>query len=415
LLLWGTKIRRDLDFSSATFIGPSAAGTRVTAGAVVATNLAVAGDVKLVGVTVLGRLDCGHLDVGGSLIWDGLRFPAEVSRGEVTHRYRPGIDAPARLLLSHARVGVAIVARDLAAEVPLSIDLGGARAGALDDEGFPAGWGVGRSGQGAFGLLNLDGFVYDRIGHLPPDTGSALGTVVTALGRGVSVAGLRHAAFRMLRLSRRLLNLHRTHVRQRLEWVERQHRTGKEFHPQPYRQLAKVLRTQGHYHAAREVAIAEQWATPPSNFVSRMLRPIWGLCFGFGFSPVSATVTLVMLLAVGTGGVWWAWKQAHVLTVGYSYAMTEVTDAPVFRRAERPEATAGAPACGKHDILPLFYAMDMMLPVIALRQEDRCSVDTRPHTEIWHVLWAIYSVLGKIVTSLALLTYSGVLKQKEDA
>ena len=252
--LWGTKIRRDLDCSTATFIGPSAVGARVTAGAVVATNLAVAGDVKLIGVTVLGRLDCEHLDVGGSLIWDGLHFPAEVSRGDTTHRYRPGIDAPARLLLSYAHVGAVIVARDLTAEVTLSIDLGGARAGALDDEGFPAGWGVGRSQQGAFGRLNLDGFVYDRIGHLPPNAGGGLGAAVSALGRRASPGGLRHSAFRMLRLVRWLLHVRRTHVRQRLEWVERQHRTGNAFHPQPYRQLAKALRTQGHYHAAREVA-----------------------------------------------------------------------------------------------------------------------------------------------------------------
>ena len=85
--LWGTKIGRDLDCSTATFIGPSpVASGRSMAGAMVATNLAVAGDMKLIDVTVLGRIDCENLQTGGSLIWDGLRFPREVDRRRRTPR-----------------------------------------------------------------------------------------------------------------------------------------------------------------------------------------------------------------------------------------------------------------------------------------------------------------------------------------
>ena len=120
------------------------------AGAMVATNLAVAGDMKLIGVTVLGRIDCENLQTGGSLIWDGLRFPREIAVGGVRHGYRTGVDALPRMLLSHARIGAALMARDLTAEVALAIDLGGARAGTLDDEGFPIGWGVGRAREGLF-------------------------------------------------------------------------------------------------------------------------------------------------------------------------------------------------------------------------------------------------------------------------
>jgi hypothetical protein len=174
------------------------------------------------------------------------------------------------------------------------------------------------------------------------------------------------------------------------------------------------LRAQGHYHAAREVAIVEQWAMPSSNRLTRVLRGIWGVCFGFGLSPVRATATLAVLLAVGTAGIWWAWKKADVLVINYSYAMTEVVDAPVFMRADKAQLTAGAPPCGATDIQPLFYAMDMMVPVMALHQIDKCWVDSRAETTGWQVLWAIYSFVGKLVTSLALLTYSGVLKPREE-
>jgi hypothetical protein len=57
----------------------------------------------------------------------------------------------------------------------------------------------------------------------------------------------------------------------------------------------------------------------------------------------------------------------------------------------------------------------MMLPVIALQEESKCSVSTRPGTEVWQVLWAVFSFVGKLVTSLALLTYSGVLKPTEES
>ena len=413
--LWGTKIGRDLDCTSARFIGPSAvAAGRSMAGALVATNLAVAGDMKLVGVTVMGRLDCENLQTGGSLIWDGLTFPRQITAGEICHTYRASVDALPRIQLSHARIGVALMARDLTADMPLAIDLGGARAGTLDDTGFPAGWGVGKGREGLFCTLNLDGFVYERFGHLPVDDASGIGVALTAIGRWAAHLGRKHSASWLVRLTRRMLHVHRAHVRQRLAWVQRQQKGDSEFHPQPYRHLAKVLRAQGHYQAAREVAIVEQWMTPSANRLTRLLRSIWGVCFGFGLSPLRATATLAILLAIGTSGVWWAWKQDRVLVINYSYAMTEVGNGPAFLRPQLDQATAGAPPCGEDDIEPLFYAMDMMVPVMALHQLDKCWVDTRPGTVFWRAFWSVFSFVGKLVTSLALLTYSGVLKPKED-
>ena len=93
---------------------------------------------------------------------------------------------------------------------------------------------------------------------------------------------------------------------------------------------------------------------------------------------------------------------------------TEIAGSPVFLKAEG-HATTGAPLCGKHDIQPLFYALDMMLPVIALQEETKCQVTGRAGTEIWQVLWSVFSFVGKLVTSLALLTYSGILKQTEES
>ena len=93
---------------------------------------------------------------------------------------------------------------------------------------------------------------------------------------------------------------------------------------------------------------------------------------------------------------------------------TQITQSAVFPKANEL-TSAAAPPCGKHDIQPLFYALDMMVPVIALQEQTKCEVATRAGTEIWQVLWALFSFVGKLVTSLALLTYSGVLKQSEES
>ena len=81
--------------------------------------------------------------------------------------YRAGVDALPRIRLSHARIGAALMARDLTAEVALAIDLGGARPEpwtmtASPPDGVSAG-----NRRACSAHLNLDGFVYERFGHLP--------------------------------------------------------------------------------------------------------------------------------------------------------------------------------------------------------------------------------------------------------
>ena len=230
--------------------------------------------------------------------------------------------------LSHARIGAALMARDLTAEVVLAIDLGGARAGTLDDVGFPAGWGVGRDRKGTFCNLNLDGFVYDRFGHLPADETSGIAVALSAFGRWVAHLGYGHSASWAVRLAHRMLRAQRAPIRQRLAWVQRQQRSEGEFHPQPVpafgegsaRARALPCGSRGGDRRAMGDAVFE----PPH---ARAAMGLGGV-FGFGLSPVRATATVAVLLAIGTAGVWWAWKKADVLVINYSYTMTEVANCP---------------------------------------------------------------------------------------
>jgi len=391
--LWDATIGRSLDCSRATLVAAfrHAAGDGHTISALDATNARVGGDANLTGATVLGRLAFRHLKVGGNLTWDRVRFPREVTHNGETFTYAADA-AGAQLDLSHARIGAAIEAHGLTAEVPLLIDLSGTRAGTLDDEGFPAGWGAGPDGTGTGCALDLDGFVYDRIADLAQPSGGFINRL--------------RAADR--------------HAKLRLDWLQRpQDVAGKrKFVPQPYRQLAKVLRAHGITEVARKVAIEEQRVTPSSNPITQAGRWLFWLCFGFGLAPWRASVTLLVLLAVGYCGVREAQKhQLMVVNVAYSTGAASGIDpaarAPVFQLLRGTDA-ADTPRCGKHDIQALFYAMDMMLPVIPLHQEDKCELARSADTEWWRWLAAIFSIVGKIAASLALLTYTGVLKPKEE-
>ena len=151
----------------------------------------------------------------------------------------------------------------------------------------PAGVSAGAEGRGQFCTLNLDGFVTIgsaiclRRSRRPWRRAVGVRALGVAPGRG------RLASW-AIRVARRLLHVQRAHVRQRLSWVQLQQGRRGEFHPQPYRHLARCC---GRRATTRRPA---KWRSPSSgqrhpNWVSRLLRPIWGFCFGFGLSPVRAT------------------------------------------------------------------------------------------------------------------------------
>jgi hypothetical protein len=124
------------------------------------------------------------------------------------------------------------------------------------------------------------------------------------------------------------------------------------------------------------------------------------------------SAALVAVWLIGTIGVRQA-QRAHLLVVNTGLSMTGVAEGPSFTRLDAQQASA-APLCGRHDILAQFYAIDMMLPIVQLHQEDKCELTHTAETKWWRIGAAVFSILGKLITSLALLTYTGVLKPREE-
>jgi hypothetical protein len=61
----------------------------------------------------------------------------------------------------------------------------------------------------------------------------------------------------------------------------------------------------------------------------------------------------------------------------------------------------------------LVYAADMVVPFIPLHQEGKCEIKSDPGwgPTVWRSLKAAYSLTGWVIFSLALVTFSGMLKR----
>lgn len=89
-------------------------------------------------------------------------------------------------------------------------------------------------------------------------------------------------------------------ARTRTDWLDRQP-DGK-FRPQPYEQLASVLRTMGYEREAREIMIQKNRAR--ANFTTPFWREWWwynlfGWSIGYGYAPLRAFLISLAMIALG--------------------------------------------------------------------------------------------------------------------
>ncbi len=262
------------------------------------------------------------------------------------------------LSFADASIGGAVSARSLVTQQGALIDLSGATCAALADD-IKTGWGV----EGS--TLKLEGFKYERI-----DAGEE-------------------------------------RWRTRLAWLAR----GERFSPQPYAQAALVYARAGKREDGRRILLAQQdrrTRVASSGPFTWALSSLFGLVAGYGLAPIRIARALALFLALGVVGV---------LTMNAQGALV---------------TPRGAQCNGA--VEPALYAIDVALPVIDLGQESRCGPGRTARAELsagmpvsefsdWRLfegaaLWkwahALYAIFGAILTALAVITFSGVLKPKEE-
>jgi hypothetical protein len=252
----------------------------------------------------------------------------------------------------------AVEARGLVTQQHARIDASGASCLSLEDD-LKTGWGV----EG--GQLDLEGFAYGRIDNKDE------------------------------RWSHRL------------KWLNR---SGARFSPQPFTHAAQVYARAGRREDARRILLAQhdkRTIVASAGPITWLLSSLFGAIAGYGLAPIRIARALILFLAIGVAGV---------LTMNAQGALVT------------PQGTQCNGA-----VEPALYAVDVALPVIDLGQESRCGPGRTARAELsqgmavgnteWRLfegaaLWqwahALYAILGAILTALAVITFSGVMKPKDE-
>jgi uncharacterized protein YjbI with pentapeptide repeats len=165
-------------------------------------------------------------------------------------------------------------------------------------------------------------------------------------------------------------------VKVRLRWIR--HDTDG-YSPQPYEQLSAYYRRSGHEPYARTVAIAKQrhrreTLRPPGRLGSLL----FGAAVGYGYRAWLAGVWLVVAWAIGS--------------------VLMATAFPEDFRAAKPKAEIP-------DFQPALYSLDLLLPIVNLRQQDAWIAEGPAQ---WG---AVLTILGWVLATAAIAAVTGVLKK----
>jgi hypothetical protein len=238
-------------------------------------------------------------------------------------------------------------------------------------------------------------------------------------------------------------------VRAHQEWLLRQEGYGtvKGYEPQPYEQLARALRKDGRFEDAKYITFDQlQQERRALDFgLIWLLFIFMEKCFRYGLFPGRSVMLFIASIAIGS----LAFDIANYQPVKYpcfsGTPLESSRDKPVlvlhspavstFIRADKdereeeekepPMAMMRAPklgpvaeydqmvferSCGR-EVDSLWYALDVFVPLLDLKQEDKCSVTMRKDGFGWRVFSNIYEIFGAIVTPIMLLSVSGLLRR----
>ncbi len=186
----------------------------------------------------------------------------------------------------------------------------------------------------------------------------------------------------------------------RLDWLGRQDpaRWGADFWPQPYEQLAKVLREMGHGDEAKTVLIAKErlrrevelgrlpgWRRPFYWGFTQLLRMV-----GYGYRPAMALIPAALVVLLG-------WAVVH-----------SSTRTGLLVPAAR--AQAGAPA---RVLVPLAYSIEAFVPIVKLGQVEAFRPDLGTRWGFWLqvYLW-VHGFLGWLIGGIAAAGVLGLFRRE---
>lgn len=214
------------------------------------------------------------------------------------------------------------------------------------------------------------------------------------------------------------------------------------YRPQPFVQLANVLASHGDEADAWRILskkarfdAKKRWKQQ-SGLVGAHL--IWypallfyGWGFDFGLKPMCALRTLLLFVVFGAG-LFGLIDSRNAFVIAATPATSFVKqDGGSLKFAAIKGPTVGNLTCGlTQDFFSqpletlsrlLVYSTDAAIPLFDLHEEDKCEIgqveNALASPKNWEVtvyrcLRALYTVLGWIITTLAVITFSGVMRHR---
>lgn len=379
--LYGANLGGQLSCSDGIFInenGPALnACSMIVLGSVfLADGFEAQGEVRLFGTTIEGQLNCSggtfNHENGRALSADGIRVDESVkldagfeAQGEVRFA---GADIGGQLVCDDGTFinpgGVALMLQGVEIHEGLflrgdlhvsgTVNLTSAKVGRLVDDRYV--WDQFQPGQ-----LILNGFEY----------GALVGTSPT------------EAEFR-------------------IKWLELQPKNP--FRPQPYEQLATVLRDAGHEGKAKKVLIAKQERRREygeMGWWTRKTHWVLGVTIGYGYRAHWALYYLGGFLVLGS----------VLFGIGKSKCLIWPTDnkALIDPNSEDPNRVDKSyPALSS-----LMYALDSLIPIVDLHQQKywlpNIRVGLGGRLLCWY-LW-LHIIAGWFFTTMLILGVTGLVRQ----
>jgi hypothetical protein len=384
------------------------------------------------GVLLRGAVVRGEIEVAGARLGDDLDFTGATLdnprgdaicaigtelRGDVLLRH---VTARGRCAFTGARIGG-------------DVDLGGGTFEALERPAFELNrafvQGAFMLGEGATikGLLNLNGTNVDTLVDAP-DSWPAHGDL--ALNRFLYKAFLSSPATAVLRL----------------DWLSRQDPTrwGEDFWPQPFEQLAAVLRDTGHNEDALTVLVAKERLgrqarrarvrSAPRRALLRFGDAVLATTIGYGRRPLLAFVWLGLFWASGAA-VFSTAERLEVLRPNAPVAIRspEWVLCGVPRGEERALPSLGVSRAGlalpgqsqqdcylaqpEAQAFPKFnawmFALEALLPAVDAGQSSAWAPDTRHGFGTFAKAWVyVLTLVGWALSLLAVAGFSGIVRSR---
>jgi len=263
-----------------------------------------------------------------------------------------------------------------------------------------------------------------------------VGTLIDSPGSWTSVKRLRLSSFRYDRIESKM------DVQERLDWLAKHDATVRPFTPQPYVQLANVLRRQGMISAVNTVMIKREDLQCDADMeqavegnewwglfaLVMLLRPFLSLpfkwMFGYGHQPARVLLWIAAILGIT---FWFAQKihihgqfapTSSVVLPSQdwldSFPTDPVPDSPLWRL--QLDAWAQTTSGRDYTSFSAFlYALDLFIPLDALGQEKNWAPSTeRGWWGDWgHRLRWLVQMAGWVITAIGAAVVTGLIGRRD--